>query len=104
MAIEEAPDRAGRERDTVSTVKQLGKLDECDVDLSLDRGPDHVVVGLDVMRTQVASLRQGCDPTLGTPGTNPTNRSRYPNTEPLRCCIAGQPTVNSCDQSIAQIL
>jgi hypothetical protein len=56
--------------------EQFGPLDQRDVHLGLDRSEDHVAIGLDVMRAQVTTLRQGCHPTVDAPGADPTNGSR----------------------------
>ena len=57
MLVEEAPDRAGRERGAVLSAEEFGQLDQRDVHLGLDRRQDHVAIRLDVMRAQIATLR-----------------------------------------------
>ena len=104
MAIEKAPDCAGRERDAVLTAEQLGELDERDVHLGLDRSEDCAAMGLDVMRAQVATLWQGRHPTFNAPRTDPTNGSRNRDAETLGRRIAGQAVGNHGDQSRAEIL
>lgn len=84
--------------------KQPGKLDKGDVDFGFDRSQDHVVVGLDVMRTQVATLWQGCDPVFGAPGVNPTNRSRHRNAKTFSRSVTGRAAGNGSNQPITKIL
>ncbi len=77
MAIEKTPDRAGRERGAVLAMEQRGDLDQRDVHLGFDRRQDHVAIRLDVVRPQVAALRQGRRTPLGTPGTHPPDGTRH---------------------------
>ena len=104
MPIEEAPDCAGRERDAVLTAEQLGKLDERDVHLGLDRSENGAAMGLNVMRAQVATLWQGRHPTFDAPGADPTNGSRNRDAETLGRRIARQAVGHHGDQSRAEIL
>ncbi len=103
MAVEEAPDRAGRERGAM-LAEQFGQLDQGDVYFGLDRRQDHVAIGLDVMRAQIATLRQGRLPAFSTPGTHPTNRTRNCDAETLGRRIAGGATVNNGDYPVTKIL
>jgi len=104
MPVEEAPDRAGRERGAVLNAQQLGQLYQRDVHLSLNRRQDDVAIGLDMMRAQIATLRQGRDPTFAAPGADPTDGTRNRDAETLRRRIARQPAVNDSDHPRAKIL
>ena len=90
MAIEEAPDCAGRERDAVLAAEQLGELG--------------AAMGLNMTRAQVATLWQGCHPTFDAPGADPTNGSRNRDAETLGRRIAGEAVGHHGDQSRAEIL
>jgi hypothetical protein len=104
MTIEEAPDRAGRKRRAVLAAEQRGQFDQRDVHLRLDRSQDHVAVGLNVMRAQIAALRQGRPPTFGAPGANPTDGTRNRDAETLCRRVARQAAVNGSDYTVAKIL
>jgi hypothetical protein len=71
MTIEEAPDRAGRKRGAVLAAEQRGQFDQRDVHFRLNRSQDYIAVGLNVMRAQIAALRQGRHPTFGAPVFSP---------------------------------
>jgi hypothetical protein len=83
MAVKETPDRTGRERGVVLAAEQFGEFDQSDVHLGLNGSQDHVAICLDVMRTQIAALRQRVGPALSAPGANPTDGTRYGDTETL---------------------
>jgi hypothetical protein len=100
MAVKEAPDRAGCERDAVLATEQVGEFDQGDVHLRLDGSQDYVAIRLDVVRAQIAALRQGLGPALNTPGADPTNGTRYSNAETLRRPIARQPVINRGDHTV----
>jgi len=104
MTIEEAPDRAGRKRRAVLAAEQRGQFDQRDVHLRLDRSQDHVAVGLNVMRAQIAALRQGRHPTFGAPGATPTDGTRNRDAETLRRRVARQAAVNDSDYTVTKIL
>ena len=90
MTIEEAPDRAGRERGAVLAIEQFGKFDQGDVHFGLNGSQDHFAIRFDVMRAQIAALRQGRHPTFGAPGANPTDGTRNRDAETLCRRVARQ--------------
>ncbi len=74
--------------------QQLVQLDQRDVHLGPDRSEDHVAIGLDVTRAQVAPLRQGRDPAFGAPGVDPTDGTGHRDAEALGRRVAGQAAIN----------
>jgi hypothetical protein len=84
--------------------EQLGEFDQRDVHLGLDRGQDHVAIGLNVMRAKITTLRQGRHPAVDAPGADPTNGSRNRDPETLGRRIAGHAVGNDGDQPRAKIL
>src|SRR4051794_5152951 len=57
MAVKEAPDRAGGERDAVLATEQVGEFDQGDVHLRLEGSQDYVAIRLDVVeRRSVSAL------------------------------------------------
>jgi len=104
MAVEEAPDRAGRERGAVLAAQQLGQLDQRDVHLGLDRRQDHVTVSLNAMRAQVAALWQGRRTPFRPPSADPPDGARNRNAKAIRRRVAGQATINGANHPKAQVL
>jgi hypothetical protein len=49
MAVEEPPDRAGRERGPMLVAEQITQLNQRDIHFGFDCCQDHVPVGFDVM-------------------------------------------------------
>jgi hypothetical protein len=97
MAVEESPHRAGREAGAVLAPQQLAQFDQRDIRLRLDRGQDHVAIGLDVMRAQVAALRQRRHPPLDPPGTHPAHSAGHRNAEASCRGVAGQAAIDRGD-------
>ena len=104
MAVKEAPDRAGCERDAVLATEQVGEFDQGDVHLRLDGSENYVAILLDAVRAQIAALRQGFGPALNTPGADPTNGTRDCNAETPGRPIARHPAVNRGDHTLTKIL
>jgi hypothetical protein len=58
----------------VLTTEQVAQFDQCDVQFGINRTQYDVPIGLDVVRTKIATLRQRRQPPLDPP-------VRYPRTE-----------------------
>lgn len=104
MAVKEAPNCAGCERGAVLVAKQFGQFDQGDVHFGLDGSQDHLAIRLDVVRAQIAALRQGFGPALNTPGADPTNGTRYRNAETPGRRVARHSAINRGDHTVTKIL
>jgi hypothetical protein len=88
----------------VPAAEQCREFDQCDVHLGPNGSQDHFAIRLDAMRAQIAALRQGFGSALGTPGANPTDGTRYRNTETLGRPVARHPAVNNRNHAITKVL
>lgn len=84
--------------------EQFGEFDQGDVHLGLDGSQDHVAIRFDVMRTQIAALRQGVGPALSAPGADPTHGTGDGNAETLGRPVARNPAIDGGDHTVTKIL
>ena len=86
VAVEEAPDRAGRETGAMLAPEQVRHLDQRDVHLRIDRRQDHGAECLDPVRPPIAALLPRLRRARGAPRLHPAYRTgrRHPETRRSR--------------------